>query len=168
MYNKGWISVYRQLTDKGFYKKSSYVHLWIHLLLKANHKPKEFPVDGIDTKINAGQLLTGRKKLSEDTGIPETTIERILKRFENEHQIGQQKTNKYRVITILNWNNYQSSDRTTDNNRTATGQQMDTNNNAKNEKNENKINRKPFFKNLNYIMYERRNTIQEIKPPRKY
>lgn len=87
--------------------------------------------DGGIILIKAGQLITGRKQLTEATGIPETTIERILKGFESEHQIGQQKTNKYRVITILNWEEHQN--RTPE--RTTNGQQTDTYKNDKKEKN---------------------------------
>ena len=87
--------------------------------------------DGNIILIKEGQLITGRKQLSEVTGIPETTVERILKMLENEHQIGQQKTTKYRLITILNWADHQT--RTEE--RTTNGQQTDTYKNDKKEKN---------------------------------
>ena len=86
--------------------------------------------DGKLLLVREGQIITGRKELSRATGIPETTIERILKMLENEHQIGQQKTNKYRVITILNWKEHQ--DRTQE--RTTNGQQTDTYKNDKKDK----------------------------------
>jgi hypothetical protein len=38
----GWIKLHRKLQKKGYYKKSEYIHLWVHLLLSANHKEKEF------------------------------------------------------------------------------------------------------------------------------
>jgi len=126
----GWVKIHRKLIEKGFYKKSQYVHLWLHLLLSANHKPVEYMTNGHTILIKEGQLLTGREQLSASTGIPETTIERILKMLENEHQIGQQKTTKYRLITILHWKEYQ--ERTEE--RTTNGQQTDTNKNDKNEK----------------------------------
>jgi hypothetical protein len=81
--------------------------------------------------IKEGQLLTGRKQLSMGTGIPESTVEDILKLLENEHQIQQQKTTKYRLITILNWKDYQESD----NKATTKQQQADTIKNDKKEKN---------------------------------
>ncbi len=81
--------------------------------------------------IKEGQLLTGRKQLSEATGIAESTIEDILRVFETEEQIRQQKTTKYRLITIVNWKDYQESD----SKPTAARQQADTNKNEKNEKN---------------------------------
>ena len=75
--------------------------------------------------VKEGQFITGRKELSKVTGIPETTIERILEYLEKEHQIGQQKTTKYRLITVVNWKEYQIKD----NKRTTNGQQTDTNKN---------------------------------------
>lgn len=127
----GWIKLHRKLLDKGYWNKSQYVHLWVHLLLIANHKQKEFMWNGSLIMVKEGQVITGRKELSNATGIPETTIERILEMLESEHQIGQQKTNKYRLITILNWEQYQN--RTPE--RTTSGQQADTNKNDKNENN---------------------------------
>ncbi|MFA5554263.1 MAG: hypothetical protein WDA68_06880 [Phycisphaerae bacterium] len=89
--------------------------------------------------LNPGQLIIGRKELSKITRISQTTIERILKYLENGQQIGQQTTSKYRIITILNWQNYQidgqQNGQQMDNKRTSSGQQADTNKNEKNEKN---------------------------------
>jgi len=146
--NNGWIKLHRKLTEKGYYNKSHYVHLWVHLLLKANHKEKEFMWNKQLIMIKEGQLLTGRKELSKETGIPETTIERILEMLESEQQIGQQKTQKFRVITILNWKEYQQADIKTDNKRTTDGQQMDTNKNDKNDKNEKNIKEFDLFWDL--------------------
>lgn len=94
--------------------------------------------NGNTIMVSAGQVITGRKELSHATGIPQTTIERVLNFLENEHQIGQQKTTKYRLITILNWKQHQKSDSTSDNKRTTDGQQADTNKKLKKDKNEKK------------------------------
>ena len=134
---QGWIKLYRQIQNKGYYKKSHYVHLWVHLLLNANHKDNEFMWNGDLILIKEGQLLTGRKELSAGTGISQSTIERILKMLENEHQIMQRKTTKFRIITIINWKDFQGGQQT-DNKRTTNGQQTDTNKNDKNEENEKK------------------------------
>jgi len=87
--------------------------------------------------VKEGQMITGRKELSEATGISEASIERILTTLENGQQIEQQKTTKYRLITIVNWKDYQDSDSKVDNRRTTNGQQTDTNKNVNNEKNVN-------------------------------
>lgn len=109
--------------DKGYYKKSQYIHLWIHLLLKANHEDTNFIWNKKDCILHRGQLLTGRKKLSDETGITQSTIENILKTLENEHQIKQQKYNLFRVITITNYDAMQKLDSKFDNKVTTKEQQ---------------------------------------------
>jgi DNA-binding transcriptional regulator YhcF (GntR family) len=106
----GYVKLYRSITKKAWYKKSEYVHLFCHLLLKASHSGFETWFNGISKILQPGQLVTGRKKLSEETGINEHKIDRILKTFESEQQIEQQKTNTSRLITILNWIVYQKSE----------------------------------------------------------
>ena len=129
--------------EKGYYKKSDYIHLWIHILLKANHAPKEFWFNGENIMVNRGQFITGRKKLNDETGISESKIERILNFLEkNEQQIEQQKTNRNRLISILNYGRYQLSEQQIEqpvnNQRTTSEQPVNTNNNYNNKNNENK------------------------------
>jgi hypothetical protein len=54
-----------------------------------------------------GQIVTGRNKIVEATGLNRSKIERLLKVLENEHQIEQQTFTKYRIISITNWCKYQ-------------------------------------------------------------
>lgn len=142
---EGWVKVYRRLTSKGYYQDSEYVHLWVHILLRANHEPKEFLWNGVLKKVQAGQFIAGRQVLSRETGISESKVERILKTFESEQQIEQQKTNRFRLITILNWPKYQQSEQQIEqpvnNKRTTSEQPVDTNKNEKNDKNEKNIDR---------------------------
>lgn len=130
--DSGWVKLHRKLLFNPIARKPEYMSLWIHLLLLANHKNGyRFIFNNRENILNAGQILTGRKKLSKLTGIKETQIENILNYLEKSHQIGQQKTTKNRVITILNWKSYQESD----NKVTTKRQQSDTYKNIKNIKN---------------------------------
>lgn len=141
--HNGWIKIYRDLDKKGFYRDSHFVHLWIHVLLKANHREAEFMWNGKLKKLKRGQFLTGRKALQEETGINEHKIERILKLFESEQQIEQQKTNRFRLITVKNYEKYQDREQQNaqqmSNKCTTDEQQMSTNKNDKNKKNERNI-----------------------------
>jgi len=136
--SEGWIKLHRKWLENPIAQKPYYGHLWITLLLKAAYKQSEFIWNNDKHLLKPGQLMTGRKKLSEQTGIPESTVERILTYLENEQQIEQQKTNKFRIITIRNWEKYQSfgkANNKVDDKRTANGQQVDTYKNVKNDKN---------------------------------
>jgi len=76
-----------------------------------------------------GQLLTGRKQLSQETGIPEGTVEKILRYLETEQQIEPQTTAKFRVITIKNWGLYPATpdvEQQNNNNVTAEEQQRNS------------------------------------------
>ena len=107
----GWIKVHRKLREKGWYKNSNKVHLWIELLLRASYSEREFMFNGENIMLAPGQLITGRKDLAESTGIHESSVERILTFFEkNEQQIEQQKTSRSRLITILYWEDYQEGE----------------------------------------------------------
>lgn len=132
----GWVKIHRKLLDNPIASKPQYVAVWLHLLLMATHSESSFIWNNKKITLKPGQFVTGRKKLSVLTGVKSTNLERILNYLENEHQIGQQKTTKYRVITILKWNEYQKLDSKVDNKRTTNGQQTDTFKNDKNVKND--------------------------------
>lgn len=103
----GWVKIHRKLWTNAISKKPAYAWLWITLLAMANHKGTEFIWNNKKVNIKPGQLLTGRKALSDKTGINSSTVYRILEYLENEQQIEQQKTTKFTVITITKWDRYQ-------------------------------------------------------------
>jgi hypothetical protein len=105
---QGYIKIHRSLVKKGYYKDSHYVHLWIHLIMKATYQEKEYLFNGKIHMLKPGQFITGRNTLSAETGINRSKIERMLKTFENEQQIEQQMTTKFRIISILSWDKYQN------------------------------------------------------------
>lgn len=130
----GWIKLHRKILDNPICKKPNWGWLWVCLLLMANHDENEkFIWNGEVVHLKKGQFITGRKKLHEATKIPESSIEDILRFLETRHQIRQEKTSKYRLITILNWDKYQYSDSKGNNRATTEQQQPDTNKNDKNE-----------------------------------
>ena len=105
-----WIRLHRQLLDNDLANDASSLSLWIHLLLMASHN-KYMSVRGDSAvEILPGQVLTSRKKLALKTGLSESKIERILKAFLSGQMIEQQTRSKYRVISILKWDEYQISE----------------------------------------------------------
>jgi len=128
--DKGYIKLWRKTKEWVFFRDAIALQLWILLLLDATHKPMKKIFKGQEIELMPGQVLTGRKYLFAQTGIPETTIERWLKRFEKCGQIGQQTDTRNRLITIVDWETYQGK---VDNKRTANGQQTDTNKNGRME-----------------------------------
>lgn len=134
---EGWIKIHRKMLDNPIIcKDSDYLSVWIYLLLNATHKeiPALFKKEKIILK--PGQLITGRKSMSEKLKISESKIYRIINEYKSEHQIEQQTSNKNSLITILNWNKYQQVEHQIEqqmNNKWTTNeQQVNTNKNVKN------------------------------------
>ena len=161
---KGWIRLHRKILDNPIVMKDAeYFAVWVYILLHASHGECDVMFGKERISLHTGQLLpTSRKKIAEDLHISESKVERILKTFENEHQIEQQKTNKNRLISLVNWQKYQLSEQQIEqqvnNNRTTSEQQVNTINNIKNIEKESNIN-----KLNNYFCSERSEIASE--PP---
>ena len=141
---EGWIKLHRKTLDNPIITKDSdYLAVWIYLLLNTTHKEYDVVFKGKRITLQKGQLLTGRKSISEKLKIDENKVQRILKKLENEHQIEQQSSNKNRLITIVSWDKYQQDEQQIEqqlnNKRTTTEQQVNTNKNVKNIKNDKNV-----------------------------
>ena len=140
----GWIKLHRSLLDWEWYDDSNTCRLFIHLLLRANHKPKNWR--GI--AINTGQLLTGRKVLAEQTGLSEQQVRTSLNKLKSTNEITIKSTSHNSLITLVCWESYQQNNQ--DDNQAVTKQQptdnqaVTTNKNVKNDNNEKNDKKKPW------------------------
>ena len=108
---RGYIKLHRKIAENKWYKKSQYIHLWVHLLLRASHSGSKWKFKGRDYTIKPGQVLCSMIGLSKQTNIPQMQCYRIIKKLENDKQISRKTYNKCSVIQILNWKEYQTSNR---------------------------------------------------------
>lgn len=108
---QGWVKLHRRIYDNPVVRKDNdYFAVWIYLLLNATHTEINMVFAGKEITLKKGQLITGRKQIAVNNKIDENKVERILKHFKIAQQIEQQTSNKNRLITILNWENYQCSE----------------------------------------------------------
>lgn len=137
--NNGYIKLHRKTLDNPvIMKNAEHVAIWIYLLLEATHKKYDVLFNGKRITLLPGQLITGRNVIAKALKVSSSNVQRILNEFEIEQQIEQQTTNKNRLITILKWNEYQTTEQQLNNKRTTTEQQLNTNNNINNVNNDNK------------------------------
>ena len=144
--NEGWIKLHRRFLEWEWFDNSDMIKLFVYFLLKANHKGKNWK--GI--KVERGQLITGRKKLAFELKMSEQKIRTCIERLKSTSEITTKPTNKYSIITVTNYDNYNIKNNTKqptkqpDNNQPATNkqptnnQQVTTNKNEENDKNEKK------------------------------
>ena len=147
MSKQGYIKLYRQITDTPVWADSDKLKLWLMCLMKATHDEKTQVVGNQIIELKAGQFITGRSALSDefnrdvkkDRRVDGLTLFRWLGLFEKMEMLNIKKTNKYSLITVLNWDKYQgqrtSNEQQLNNKRTSDEQQLNTNKNDKNVKN---------------------------------
>jgi hypothetical protein len=142
--DNGWVKAHRKLIEWEWYDDSKIVHLYLHCLLKANHKPKKWR--GIS--IESGQFISSIGKLSEQLPLSQRQIRTALDKLKSTGELTIKTTNKYSMISITNWSDYQLDDKQPDKQVTnecqSNDNQMTTNKNDKNDKNKEKKGVKRF------------------------
>ena len=102
----GYIKLYRKLIKWGWYQDSVVKDLFLHCLLMASFKD----FDWMGRSLRAGQFITSRKHLAEDLGFSEMQIRTALKKLESTKEITTETTNRFTIITVMNWGLYQSDE----------------------------------------------------------
>jgi hypothetical protein len=105
----GWIKLHNKFLKWEWRQKPEMVALFIHFLLNANYKENKW--QGII--IGRGQLVTGLKSLSKNTGLSPRTLITCITSLKSTGEITNKSTNKYRIITIVNWEQYQGMEEKT-------------------------------------------------------
>lgn len=142
----GYIKLYRKVTESIVWTNSDMLKLWVLCLTKAAHAERKFLFNGNELKLDPGEFVTGRDSIAEEFNkgakpkdkVASKTLWRHLKRMEKEQMLSIKSNNRYSVISICNWCEYQQSDQLVSNDCPASVQQVSTNKNDKNEKNEKK------------------------------
>ena len=98
----GYIKIHRQLLGWEWFDHPEMVQLWIYLLLKANYQPSDW--HGII--IPRGSLITTLATISNDTGISIQTLRTCMTRLKSTNEITSKSTNKYTIITICKYEDY--------------------------------------------------------------
>lgn len=130
----GWIKLHRKFIEWEWFTVGEMVKLFIFLILSANNKDGSF--QGYEVK--RGQLITGINSLSHKTKLSVQTLRTCLKKLEKTGEINIQTTNKFSIITICKYNDYQPEEKLTNkqltNEQQTTNKQLTTNKNDKNNK----------------------------------
>ena len=165
--SSGWIKLHRQLQDCPIWygERFSKGQAWVDLLMLANHSDKDILFNGEIVTIKRGQYLTSMVKLSEKWLWNRKTVLSFLNLLEKDKMIVRKSDNKKTLITIENYEIYQSKDDDVGQqngqlNIQQTGQQMDNRLDSrtdtnKNDKNEEECKNDIKLKNPNKEIIER-------------
>lgn len=103
MMNQGWLKLFYRFKEWEWYHDKNTKVLFIHLLLCANFKD----VKRSGVLIPRGSLMTTRAKLVEETNLSAREVRTSLERLNSTNEIAIKTTNKYTLITICKFEEYQ-------------------------------------------------------------
>ena len=110
----GWIKLHRNILKNSLWLDctSEQKVIMITLLLMANHEEKKISFGKDIITIMPGQFVASLKTISQNcgNGITERKIGTALEKFEKFDFIVKKTSNKFTMITIVNWDVYQSTD----------------------------------------------------------
>jgi len=119
----GWVKIHRKIMNSKIWNNPIGLKVWMWCLLKTSHEDRIITVNKIKVPIKPGQFVFGRKLASKELHQPESTIRNWMLWLKTNNYIKIKPTNKYSVITIINWKKYQKKDnrksRTTENKATT-------------------------------------------------
>ena len=102
----GYVLLDRTITSWEWYQDTEVFLLFIHLLLTCNWEPKT--LQGVF--IDRGQILTSNLNLSKEVNLPLQKVQTALNKLISTNEITIETTNKYIIITLCNFKNYQTNE----------------------------------------------------------
>jgi lambda repressor-like predicted transcriptional regulator len=121
MRNQGWIKLDRAIFDWGWYTDLNVKSVFLHLLLRANHKPTQWK----EIEMKRGQLYTSLDTLVREIGLSKQKIRTALDKLKLTGEITSDVCSRGRLVTVINYDRYQSDN--TQDNRQSTGNQQASN-----------------------------------------
>jgi hypothetical protein len=125
---QGFIQLHRNIQDEWFWQDSKLAHLMTTLILEANHKSKKKDFKGELRTIERGETIRRTRDLEDITGIPKSTISRMLKKLSKFGEIEIIKT-KASHIKIIRYEQFITGDLDENWDKSGTGVVLNNNDN---------------------------------------
>ena len=117
----GFVKLDRGILDWEWYEDTYTARLFFHCILKANWKAGNWKGQPYER----GQFITSLPSLAKELGCSERNVRTALKHLISTGEVTSKATNKYRIITVCNYDKYQSNDRQNDRQVTGNRQASD-------------------------------------------
>ena len=119
----GFILLFRQITEWEWYQNPNTFRLFVHCLLMANYTDGRFE----GKEIKRGQFVTSLPSLSKQTKLSIQQVRTALDHLKSTGEITDRIFPKYRVITVVKYNDYQDDNRQNNSQSTANQQAINSN-----------------------------------------
>lgn len=106
---KGWVKLYRNITEHWVYADPLLLKIWITVLCMANHEPRKISINGNMEQIGIGEFWTSFRKIAQVTCMSVNTVKSKLEQLEEDGMIAvYPKQGVGTRIKVLNYSIYQS------------------------------------------------------------
>lgn len=139
----GFIKLERGIFDWEWYTEQDTSRMFIHLLLKANHKKAK--VNG--KVVDRGQTMTSIPRLSDQLSMSFFKVRKALANLNKTGEISIKTTNNYSLVTISKYDEYQGFYDTSTTDKKQSDNSQNTTNNKDNNDIEDNINISQWQKN---------------------
>ena len=106
----GFITLHRQILNWEWYRDTNTFRLFLHILLTANFTEGRFE----GRTIHRGQLVTSLTSLAEQTALSVRQVRVSLEHLLMTGEVTSESSNRYRVITVVKYDEYQKRDKQSD------------------------------------------------------
>jgi hypothetical protein len=138
----GYIALHRRIEQHWVFENPDYFRIWVSMLFSANFVDRDVMFNGTLISIKRGQLIFGLNAWSAKYKVTSRMLRTFLSRLESCRMIDKQITNKYSIISITNYDSYQTTDKQTTSKRQASDKPVTVQVTTKEEvKNVNKVNK---------------------------
>lgn len=107
---EGYIKIDRKILGWEWYDDANTMRIFLHCLLKANWKAAKW--HGIT--IEPGQFVTSLPRLAEETQLSVHQVRTALEHLKTTGEVADKGHSKFRIITVIKWNEYQVERQTSD------------------------------------------------------
>jgi len=170
----GWVKIHRKMIGNSIFRDEYLLQLWIYILLSVNHGKTKMIFNGKEIILLPGSGIFGLNKIVSDLknlNNPQhpkfkkfkTIYYRKLKLLEKLGNVKLQPTNKFTIISVVKWEEYQQDETQLKLKRNSTETQLKTNKNDKNDKN---VKKETIYMELKKYLLEK--IPPTLKPSKEY
>ena len=106
MTENGYIKLHRSILKWEWWNDDATLKVFLYLLMNANWEDSRYR--GFD--VPRGSLVTGRKKIAEECHLSEKNVRTAINHLKSTNEVAIKTTNKFSIVTIVNWEKYQCED----------------------------------------------------------
>lgn len=104
MNNEGYIKLFRKMLEWEWYQDAAVSRVFLHLLLTANYEDKQWK----GRNVRRGQRVTSSQMIADELLLSKKTVYSALKKLESTGEIQCEPHNKYTLITVRHFDDYQA------------------------------------------------------------